>query len=90
VVTKDSAAVIFKVQLSASTKKVELMPSNFKGLKDITMSSEGKFYKYMYGETDSYDNAKKLLQEAKSKGYDTAYLIAFKNGELISVQDAIK
>lgn len=90
VVNKDSAAVIFKVQLSASLKKVELTPSNFKGLKDITMSSEGKFYKYMYGETESYDDAKKMLQEAKSKGYNTAYLIAFKNGEMISVQDAIK
>ncbi len=90
VVNKDSAAVIFKVQLSASVKKVELTPSNFKGLKDITMSSEGKFYKYMYGETESYDDAKKLLQEAKSKGYNSAYLIAFKNGEMISVQDAIK
>jgi N-acetylmuramoyl-L-alanine amidase len=90
VVNKENAAVIFKVQLSASVKKLELLPSNFKGLKDITMSSEGKFYKYMYGETESYDDAKKLLQEAKSKGYNTAYLIAFKNGAMISVQDAIK
>lgn len=90
VVNKDNAAVIFKVQLSASVKKVELTPNNFKGLKDISMTSEGKFYKYMYGETDSYDDAKKLLQEAKSKGYNTAYLIAIKNGEIISVQDAIR
>lgn len=90
VVNKDSAVVIFKVQLSASVKKLELTPSNFKGLKDISMTSEGKFYKYMYGETESYDDAKKLLQEAKSKGYNTAYLIAFKNGDMISVQDAIR
>jgi N-acetylmuramoyl-L-alanine amidase len=89
VVTNDDT-VVFKVQLSASVKKVELKPSNFKGLKDITMLSEGKFYKYMYGETTIYDEAKKLLQEAKSKGYDTAYLIAFKNGEMINVQEAIK
>jgi N-acetylmuramoyl-L-alanine amidase len=44
----------------------------------------------MYGETTNYDEAKKLLQEAKSKGYSSAYLIAFKNGEKISVQDALK
>jgi N-acetylmuramoyl-L-alanine amidase len=86
----DSTSAIFKVQLSASKKKVELVSSNFKGLKDISMSSEGSFYKYMYGETADYDAAKKLLQEAKSKGYDSAYLIAFKNGEMIPVQDAIK
>ena len=90
VANKDSSAAIFKVQLSASVKRVELISSNFKGLKNITMSSEGKYYKYMYGETSNYEEAKKLLQEAKSKGYDSAYLIAFKNGEMISVQDAIK
>ena len=90
VINKDSSATIFKVQLSASIKKVELISSNFKGLKDISMSLEGKYYKYMYGETASYEEAKKLLQEAKSKGYDSAYLIAFKNGEMISVQEAIK
>jgi len=90
VVNKDSTVAIFKVQLSASVKKVELISSNFKGLKNITMASEGKYYKYMYGEASNYEDAKKLLQEAKSKGYDSAYLIAFKNGVMISVQDAIK
>lgn len=90
VLTRDNSVAIFKVQLSASVNNVELVSSNFKGLKDITVSKEGKFYKYMYGETSSYEDAKKLLQEAKSKGYDSAYLIAFKNGEMISVQDAIK
>lgn len=90
VLNKDSSAAVFKVQLSASKKKVELVSSNFKGLKNISVSSEGQLYKYMYGETTAYEEAKKLLQEAKSKGYDTAYLIAFKNGVMISVQDAIK
>lgn len=87
---KDTTAVIFKVQLSASVKKVELTPSNFNGLKDISMESGTNLYKYMYGETTDYNEAKKLLQEAKAKGYSSAYLIAFKNGEKISVQDALK
>ncbi|MCI4443895.1 MAG: N-acetylmuramoyl-L-alanine amidase, partial [Lentimicrobium sp.] len=87
---QDTTGIIFKVQLSASSKKLELTPSNFKGLKDISIESGTNLYKYMYGETADYNDAKKLLQEAKSKGYDSAYLIAFKNGEKISVQDAIK
>jgi N-acetylmuramoyl-L-alanine amidase len=90
VVTNDPMVPIFKVQLSSSKKKVELVPSNFKGLNGITVKLDGKYYKYMYGETSNYDEAKKLLEEAKSKGYDSSYLIAFKNGEIISVQDAIK
>jgi N-acetylmuramoyl-L-alanine amidase len=82
--------VIFKVQLSASVKKVELDSKNFKGLKNISISQTKNLYKYMYGETSNYEEGKKLLQEAKSKGYKNAYLIAFKDGKSISVQDALK
>jgi N-acetylmuramoyl-L-alanine amidase len=89
-INQSQTGIIFKVQLSASIKNVELKPSNFNGLKDISMISENKYYKYMYGETPDYGEAKKRLEEAKSRGYNTAYLIAFKNGEKISVQDAIK
>jgi N-acetylmuramoyl-L-alanine amidase len=82
--------VIFKVQLSASVNKVELDSKNFKGLKNISISQTKNLYKYMYGETSNYEEGKKLLQEAKSKGYKNAYLIAFKDGKSISVQDALK
>ena len=82
--------VIFKVQLSASVKKVELDSKNFKGLKNISIFQTKNLYKYMYGETSNYEEGKKLLQEAKSKGYKNAYLIAFKDGKSITIQDAIK
>ena len=84
------SGVVFKVQLSASSKKLDLVPSNFNGLSNISMSSEGTLYKYMYGQTSNYEEGKRLLQEAKSKGYTTAFLIAFKDGKKISVQEAIK
>ncbi len=87
---EDEKGVVFKVQLSASTKKVETKSSNFKGLKNITISQEKKMYIYMYGETSDYDDAKKLLSEAKSKGYTSAYLIAFKDGKSVNVKDVIK
>ncbi|MFI0489895.1 N-acetylmuramoyl-L-alanine amidase [Flavobacterium sp.] len=86
---KVSEGIFYKVQLSASPKKMELSPRNFKGLKNISMESDNKIYKYIYGGTSDYDEAKKQLKEAKSKGYSSAYLIAFKNGEKISVQDAL-
>ncbi|MFV8325828.1 N-acetylmuramoyl-L-alanine amidase family protein [Flavobacterium sp. ZS1P14] len=86
----DSAAALFKVQLSASVRKVELAPRNFKGLKNISVDYDNRVYKYMYGETSNYEEAKKQLQDAKDKGYDSAFLIAFKNGEKISIEEALK
>ncbi|MBF4518357.1 N-acetylmuramoyl-L-alanine amidase [Flavobacterium sp. ANB] len=80
----------FKVQLIASIKKTTLEPKNFKGLKNVTMLFENNIYKYFYQETSDYDDAKKYLQEAKNKGYGAAFLIAYKDGEKINIQDAIK
>ncbi len=87
---QNETGVVFKVQIAASSKKMDLDPSNFKGLKNIDSDYNGTTYKYTYGQTSDYSEAKKNLSDAKSKGYDSAFLIAFKNGKSISVKDAIK
>ena len=81
--------LVYKIQISASTTKLELVPSNFKGLKNVS-ATHTSIYKYMYGETSSYDEAKKLLREAKSKGFDSAYIIAFKDGKSVDSKDITK
>lgn len=82
--------VVFKVQLAVSRRKLELAPKNFKGLKDISMIPVGKNYKYFYGQTSDYEISRNLLNEAKAKGFDSAFLVAFKNGNEIDIQEAIK
>jgi N-acetylmuramoyl-L-alanine amidase len=89
-VKQDSSNVLFKVQIIASSRKMELSPKNFKGLRNITMDFDNSVYRYMYGETADYNESIKLVDEAKEKGYSSAFLIAFKNGKKISVQEAIK
>ncbi len=86
---KSEKGIVFKIQISASPTKLELTPSNFKGLKNIT-SSHSSLYKYMYGETSNYEEAKRLLKEATAKGYESAFIIAFKDGKSIDMKDAIK
>lgn len=86
-----TSGTIFKVQIAAASKKLDPIPSNFKGLKNISVATDnGTIYKYMYGETSDYETAKRYLEEAKAKGYPGAYLIAFRDGKKISIQEAIK
>lgn len=85
-----ATGTIFKVQLSASYIQLELQPKNFKGLNFISMEHDNNLYKYFYGETVDYNIAKDNLKMAKAKGYDSAFLIAYKNGKKISIQEAIK
>ncbi|OCB74873.1 N-acetylmuramoyl-L-alanine amidase family protein [Flavobacterium crassostreae] len=82
-------AVVFKIQIAATGKKVALEAKNFKGLSPITMEKSGTIYKYMYGETTDYNQSRALLEQAKTKGYTSAFLIAFKDGKKISIQEAI-
>lgn len=89
--SKDSSGVVFKVQIATSKKNIKLVPVNFKGLKNVSLSTEkGIFYKYNYSSTSDYVEAKRNLEVAKSKGFPSAYLVAFKNGEKISIQEAVK
>ncbi|WP_281239838.1 N-acetylmuramoyl-L-alanine amidase family protein [Flavobacterium praedii] len=89
-IKKDTLGSIYKIQLSASKKKLALEPKNFNGLKNVSIVYEDNIYKYLYGETSDYEMAKNQLKEARTKGYNSAFLIAFKNGKKISIQEAIK
>ncbi len=85
-----SPGVTFKVQLAVSSSRLELVSSNFNGLNSLSMMSAGNLYRYMYGETTDYNDAKRLLQDAKSKGYESAFLVSFRDGKKITIQEALK
>lgn len=82
--------VTFKIQISASAKNLETLPKNFKGLNNISVEKGTTIYKYFYGSTSSYTNAKQLLEEAKAKGYTSSFIVPIKNGKKIKLSEAIK
>lgn len=86
VVVKD---VIFKVQIAASSRSVETKPYNFKGLRGVTKAKEGNLYKYYYGASNNYTDIQKKLADAKDKGYNTAYIVSFKNGIKTPIKDIL-
>ena len=85
-----SNGIIYKVQIGTSPKKVALESKNFKGLEPISMNELNKSFVYLYGETTDMQEAKRFLATAKSKGYTTAFIVPFKNGQKISLQEALK
>lgn len=85
-----SNTIIFKVQIGTSPNKVTLESKNFKGLEPISMNESSKSFIYMYGETNDIQEAKQFLATAKSKGYSSAFIVSFKNGQKISLQEALK
>ncbi|MFP9113190.1 N-acetylmuramoyl-L-alanine amidase family protein [Flavobacterium sp. RHBU_3] len=81
--------VMFKVQIASGGRDLELTPANFKGLDKISKDGATPSIKYYYGATSQYDEAKSLMEEAKAKGYTGAFVVAFRDGKKISIQEAI-
>jgi N-acetylmuramoyl-L-alanine amidase len=86
----ESNETVYKIQLSASSKKIDFTPGNFKGLRHISSLRVNNIYKYMYGETSNFEEAKKLQMEAKSKGYADAFIVVIKDGQSYSVKEEVK
>ena len=82
--------VTFKIQIAASSKKLEPKSYNFKGLPEISMVKNGKIYKYFSGNTSDYNKVKQLQNDARSNGYKDAFIVAYKDGNKIDVTDALK
>lgn len=89
-VATNNDGVVFKIQLASGKRKVETKSYNFKGLKNIERVKVGSNYKYYLGKTTNFGEIKQLHKKAKSKGYSSAFIVAFKNGEKVSVDEVLK
>lgn len=82
-------AIVYRVQLAASSQDIELKPFNFKGLSPIFQTKDKKIYRYFYGESNRYTEVQKLQKEAQQKGYTAAFIVAFRNGKKIPLRKAL-
>jgi len=82
--------VLFRVQLAAGSKKLDTKPYNFKGIKGVSREKEGKLYKYYYGATSDYLKIQRMHNEAVKSGYTDSYIVAFRNEQKITLNDALK
>ena len=85
---KKSTAPIFKIQILASDKKLAAKDKRLKGL-SVDYYKEKGLYKYTYGESSNYNEIVALRKKISSK-FKEAFIVAFRNGEKMDTQEAIK
>lgn len=81
--------ITFAIQLLASPVKISHTSTRFKGIRNIEEFNRDGYYKYYCLETDTFKEAKQNLVAIRSIIPD-AFIIAFKNGNPISITEALK
>ena len=80
---------VFKIQILTSDKKLGTNNKQFKGLSPINYYQEKGLYKYTYGESTDYNKVLRTKRQISAK-FKGAFIIAFKNGKKMDVNQAIK
>jgi N-acetylmuramoyl-L-alanine amidase len=82
--------ISFKVQLMASGKDLPSDSPYFKGLNRISKEPYKNMYRYLYGETRSHREAEMMKSKAASRGFSSAYIVAYREGVRVAIGEALK
>lgn len=85
----EQSGIVFKVQILTSTRPLAKNDKRLKGLKEVDYYKEGGIYKYTYAASPDYNKVLRSKRSITGKFKD-AFIIAFKNGEKMNVNTAIK
>ena len=80
-----SSGKVYKIQILASDKKLSDKSPELKGYK-VDYYVEGKYYKYTYGESENWNEINNLRKKI-AKDFKNAFIVAFKNGVKISINN---
>lgn len=80
---------VFKIQILVSNKVLPNKSKQLKGVSPVSYYREKGLYKYTYGESTDYNKILRMKRNITPKFKD-AFIIAFKNGEKMNVNEAIK
>ncbi|MGN1229760.1 MAG: N-acetylmuramoyl-L-alanine amidase, partial [Prevotella sp.] len=86
--TNDEAPV-FKVQILTSAVKLKSGSRQLKGQDDADFYKDGNLYKYTVGASTNYNEIYRLRKQLLDR-FPEAFIIAFKNGQRMDVQQAIR
>jgi phospholipid/cholesterol/gamma-HCH transport system substrate-binding protein len=84
-----SKNIVFKVHLISSETKIPSNSKLFEGLGEVEEYFANGAYSYLLGATSSYSEIIEVQNEARKKFPESA-IVAFKNGQLIKLEKALK
>lgn len=87
--TEQSEKTVFMIQILTSSKKLDKSASVFKGIRDVSFYRENGLYKYVCYKSTDYNFVKKK-RAGLLKDFDGAFIVAFKNGIKVNINEAIK
>lgn len=87
--SRKSKGITFSVQIATTSTPVNVR-EKFPGLRDVKeMEVDGKF-KYFAGEEKTYEKVGTRLNEIRNSGYPGAFIVAFEDGQITNLQEAIE
>ena len=81
---------IYKVQFISLSSQKKINGKKFDKLNNIDSYKYKGMYRYTSGKTQSFEEALKIQQEVRKAGFIDAFIVAFFNGERITVKEAKK
>ena len=85
--TADKEKPTFHVQILTAERQLSETDARFKGLKPIRSYRDKGLYKYIYGVTNDYNEARRL-QRTAAEFFPDCFIIALMRGERIDLQKA--
>lgn len=85
----DESKPVFKIQIFISNRLLEKGDRHFKTLTGCEVYKENNYFKYLYGASNDYNQIYRLRKQISDK-FPEAFIIAFKNGTKMDVNEAIK
>lgn len=83
-----AADLEYRIQISTSTKKLELKSYNFKGHGDVSMTEKNGRYTYYLGHFEEFNNALEYQRKLREKDFKDCFMVAFYKGKEISLKEA--
>ncbi len=80
--------VLFRVQITSSSKKIPLNSRKFKDLTDVFEYKSGEVFKYAVGNCVTQEEAIELQKKVRQTSFNDAFVVAFYKGKRVSVKKA--